>query len=116
MQAARIEFPFSSVGATENALLAAVLAKGTTYLINCAVEPEITHLCYFLQAMGAEIGGIGTAGNLDSGRSGTAGCGISDSGGQDRGGNLSVCCGGNERAGDAEKCSGAGNAGSSGSI
>lgn len=60
MQAARIEFPFSSVGATENALLAAVLAKGTTYLINCAVEPEITHLCYFLQAMGAEIGGIGT--------------------------------------------------------
>ena len=55
-----IEFPFPSVGATENTLLAAVLAKGTTRLINCAREPEIIHLCHFLQAMGAEIGGIGT--------------------------------------------------------
>ena len=53
-------FPISSVGATEQAILAAVLAKGTTILRNCAREPEIIHLCEFLQAMGAEIGGIGT--------------------------------------------------------
>lgn len=60
MKGAGIEFPLSSVGATENALLSAVLARGTTWLKNCAVEPEIVHLCHFLQAMGAEIGGIGT--------------------------------------------------------
>lgn len=57
---ARICFPISSVGATENGILAAVKARGTTLLENCALEPEITHLCHFLQAMGAEIGGIGT--------------------------------------------------------
>ncbi|HIS26425.1 MAG TPA: UDP-N-acetylglucosamine 1-carboxyvinyltransferase [Candidatus Pullilachnospira intestinigallinarum] len=56
----RICFPISSVGATENGILAAVKARGTTLLENCALEPEITHLCHFLQAMGAEIGGIGT--------------------------------------------------------
>lgn len=56
----RICFPISSVGATENAILAAVKARGTTLLENCALEPEISHLCHFLQAMGAEIGGIGT--------------------------------------------------------
>lgn len=60
LEGKNIEFPFPSVGATENTLLAAVLARGTTRLINCAREPEITHLCHFLQAMGAEIGGIGT--------------------------------------------------------
>ena len=60
MQGTEIEFPFSSVGATENGLLAAVKAKGITRLKNCAMEPEIYHLCRFLQAMGAEIRGIGT--------------------------------------------------------
>lgn len=60
MKGAQIVFPMSSVGATENGLLAAVMAEGTTVLENCAVEPEIVHLCHFLQAMGAEIGGIGT--------------------------------------------------------
>lgn len=60
MEGAHIVFPISSVGATENALLGAVLARGTTWLENCAAEPEITHLCRFLQAMGAEISGIGT--------------------------------------------------------
>ena len=60
LQGTTVEFPVSSVGATENALLAAVKAKGETVLKNCALEPEIRHLCYFLQAMGAEIGGIGT--------------------------------------------------------
>lgn len=53
-------FPKVSVGATENAVLTAVAAEGTTVLHNCAVEPEITHLCGLLTAMGAEIEGIGT--------------------------------------------------------
>ena len=60
MQGTEITFPFSSVGATENGLLAAVKAKGITRLKNCAAEPEIYHLCRFLQAMGSEIRGIGT--------------------------------------------------------
>lgn len=55
-----ILFPISSVGATENALLAAVCAKGVTVLKNAAKEPEITALCRFLTAAGAEIEGIGT--------------------------------------------------------
>ncbi|MFR8249586.1 MAG: hypothetical protein ACLVAT_11135 [Lachnospiraceae bacterium] len=49
------------MGATENALLAGSYAHGEPrYLNNCALEPEIMHLCHFLQAMGAEIRGIGT--------------------------------------------------------
>lgn len=55
-----IIFPISSVGATENALLAAVSAKGVTVLKNAAKEPEITALCRFLTAAGAKIEGIGT--------------------------------------------------------
>lgn len=54
-------FPVVSVGATENALMAAVLAKGTCELKNAAREPEIVDLCNLLTAMGAEIDGIGTA-------------------------------------------------------
>ena len=50
-----INFPDRSVGATEQALLAAVLAEGETVLRNCAREPEITWLCRFLQKMGARI-------------------------------------------------------------
>lgn len=53
-------FPFVSVGATENAILSAVRAKGISILKNCAMEPEILHLCELLQAMGAEIRGVGT--------------------------------------------------------
>lgn len=60
LSGAHIRFPLSSVGATENALLAGVTAQGETLLENCAREPEIRHLCFFLQAMGAEIRGIGT--------------------------------------------------------
>ncbi|NCC42761.1 MAG: UDP-N-acetylglucosamine 1-carboxyvinyltransferase, partial [Clostridia bacterium] len=60
LQAAEVNFPLSSVGATENGVIAAVLSRGTTRLKNCATEPEIIHLCHFLQALGAEIGGIGT--------------------------------------------------------
>jgi len=54
-------FPVVSVGATENALMAAVLAKGTSHLKNAAREPEIVDLCHMLVAMGAEIEGIGSS-------------------------------------------------------
>jgi len=50
-------FERRSVGATENAVLAAVCADGVTILENCAKEPEIVHLCRLLRAMGAEIEG-----------------------------------------------------------
>jgi UDP-N-acetylglucosamine 1-carboxyvinyltransferase len=55
-----IRFPFVSVGATENALMAAVLAKGTTVIENAAREPEITDLAKCLIAMGARIDGLRT--------------------------------------------------------
>ncbi len=56
----RIDFPISSVGATGNAVMAAVLAEGKTVLGNAAREPEISSLCEFLVAMGARIDGIGS--------------------------------------------------------
>jgi UDP-N-acetylglucosamine 1-carboxyvinyltransferase len=55
-----ITFPIVSVGATENALMAAALASGETVIDNAAREPEIVDLCHCLVAMGAEIEGIGT--------------------------------------------------------
>lgn len=55
LHGAEIEFPFPSVGATENVLLAAVLAKGRTVIKNAAVEPEIMNLVEMLRAMGAKI-------------------------------------------------------------
>lgn len=55
------DFPVVSVGATENALMAAVLANGTSRLFNAAREPEIVDLCNLLLAMGAEIEGVGTS-------------------------------------------------------
>ncbi|RDC74721.1 UDP-N-acetylglucosamine 1-carboxyvinyltransferase [Rhodovulum sp. 12E13] len=61
LKGARVVFPLVSVGATENALLAATLAKGTTVLENAAREPEIVDLARCLRAMGARIGGEGTA-------------------------------------------------------
>ena len=57
---ARIRLPFPSVGATENVILLAVRAEGTTVLENAAREPEITELCRFLCSMGARIKGAGT--------------------------------------------------------
>ena len=54
-------FPVVSVGATENVLMAAVLAKGTSVIHNAAREPEIVDLCNMLVAMGAEIEGIGSS-------------------------------------------------------
>ncbi|PVX28764.1 UDP-N-acetylglucosamine 1-carboxyvinyltransferase [Sphingomonas pokkalii] len=56
----RYRFPVVSVGATENALMAAVTARGTSVLDNAAREPEIVDLCNLLVAMGAVIRGIGT--------------------------------------------------------
>ncbi|MBT8154648.1 UDP-N-acetylglucosamine 1-carboxyvinyltransferase [Epibacterium ulvae] len=56
-----IDFPFASVGATENALLAAVLAKGTTVINNAAREPEIVDLVQCLRKMGAQIEGEGAS-------------------------------------------------------
>src|SRR3712207_1204651 len=52
---------FPSVGATENLLMAAVLAKGTTVIDNAAREPEIVDLCHLLSQIGARIGGAGTS-------------------------------------------------------
>ncbi|MFC0634189.1 UDP-N-acetylglucosamine 1-carboxyvinyltransferase [Brevundimonas balnearis] len=60
LKGAEIEFPFVSVGATEHALLAAVLAEGTTVLRRAACEPEIGDLAHCLNAMGARIEGIDT--------------------------------------------------------
>ncbi|WP_341705234.1 UDP-N-acetylglucosamine 1-carboxyvinyltransferase [Ferrovibrio sp.] len=60
LKGAVIRFPMVSVGATENLLMAAALAEGTTVLENAAREPEITDLCHCLVAMGASIEGIGS--------------------------------------------------------
>ena len=60
LRGAVVEFPFISVGATENALMAATLAKGTTVLKNAAREPEIVDLARCLRKMGAQIEGEGT--------------------------------------------------------
>jgi UDP-N-acetylglucosamine 1-carboxyvinyltransferase len=60
LRGAEIEFPFVSVGATEHALLAAVLANGTTVLKRAAREPEIGDLARCLIAMGAKIEGLDT--------------------------------------------------------
>jgi UDP-N-acetylglucosamine 1-carboxyvinyltransferase len=60
LSGAEIVFPTVSVGATENLLMAAALAKGETRLINAAREPEITDLARCLIAMGADIEGLGS--------------------------------------------------------
>ncbi len=60
LRGAAIEFRMPSVGATKNAMLAAVLADGTTTLKNVAMEPEVVDLANFLVAMGAKIKGQGT--------------------------------------------------------
>ncbi len=60
MRGTRFDFPISSVGATGNLLMAAVLARGTTEITNAAIEPEITQLAEMLVAMGAQIEGVGT--------------------------------------------------------
>ena len=61
LRGAQIWLDFPSVGATENILMAAVLAKGTTVIDNAAREPEIVDLCRMLVSMGAQIEGIGSS-------------------------------------------------------
>ena len=61
LKGAEIVFPFVSVGATETAMMAATLAKGTTKIVNAAREPEISDLGNCLIAMGAEIWGLGSS-------------------------------------------------------
>ncbi|MEN0644989.1 UDP-N-acetylglucosamine 1-carboxyvinyltransferase [Alkalicoccobacillus gibsonii] len=60
LQGAKIYLDFPSVGATENIIMAAVLAEGTTILENVAEEPEIVCLANYLNAMGAKVRGAGT--------------------------------------------------------
>ena len=60
LKGAKIELDFPSVGATENILTAAVLAKGKTILENAAREPDLVDIGNFLNSMGAEIEGLGT--------------------------------------------------------
>ncbi len=59
LKGCKIRFPFESVGATANTIMAAVLAKGTTELVNVAREPEIIDLCTCLKSMGCQIEGEG---------------------------------------------------------
>lgn len=61
LKGANILFDFPSVGATENVIMAAVKAEGTTVLENVAREPEIVDLCNFLTSMGAKIEGVGSS-------------------------------------------------------
>jgi UDP-N-acetylglucosamine 1-carboxyvinyltransferase len=61
LHGATIWLDFPSVGATENLVMAAVLAKGTTEIDNAAREPEIVDICTMLTAMGAKIDGAGTS-------------------------------------------------------
>ncbi|MEW5783558.1 MAG: UDP-N-acetylglucosamine 1-carboxyvinyltransferase [Bacillota bacterium] len=60
LQGAHIYLDYPSVGATENIVAAATLARGTTFLENAAVEPEIVDLANFLNSMGARVSGAGT--------------------------------------------------------
>ncbi|WP_433503937.1 UDP-N-acetylglucosamine 1-carboxyvinyltransferase [Pseudonocardia halophobica] len=61
LHGAQIWLDFPSVGATENILMAAVLAEGTTVIDNAAREPEIVDLCVMLQQMGAKLEGVGSS-------------------------------------------------------
>ncbi|MEY2974810.1 MAG: UDP-N-acetylglucosamine 1-carboxyvinyltransferase [Actinomycetota bacterium] len=61
LHGADVSFAFPSVGATENVVMAAVLADGTTTIDGAAREPEIVDLCEFLIGLGARIDGVGTS-------------------------------------------------------
>ncbi|MBX2809267.1 MAG: UDP-N-acetylglucosamine 1-carboxyvinyltransferase [Cellvibrionaceae bacterium] len=74
LQGAHIFMDTVTVGGTENLLMAAVLAQGTTVLENAAREPEVVDLVQCLQAMGAEIEGIGTATLVIRGVKSLTGC------------------------------------------
>lgn len=74
LKGAKINLSFPSVGATENIMLAAVLAKGDTVIYNAAREPEISDLAGFLNACGAKVSGAGTGTILVSGVERLHGC------------------------------------------
>ena len=61
LKGGHIDFPFNSVGATEHAMLAAVLAQGETVMTNAACEPEMVDLAECLNKMGAKVSGAGTS-------------------------------------------------------
>ena len=61
LKGTRVTMDVVTVGGTENLLMAATLAEGTTILENCAIEPEVVDLAECLVKMGAKISGIGTA-------------------------------------------------------
>lgn len=67
LKGAKLKLPVASVGATENILLAAVMAEGETLLEGAAREPEVVALCHFLRCCGADIRGIGSSRLLISG-------------------------------------------------
>lgn len=62
LKGAVVDFPFSSVGATQNVVMAAATARGTTVIRNAAREPEVVELCNFLNAAGADIDMTGLCG------------------------------------------------------
>ncbi|MGR4000271.1 MAG: UDP-N-acetylglucosamine 1-carboxyvinyltransferase [Alphaproteobacteria bacterium] len=68
LQGGEIVFPVPSVGATENALMASVLARGESRIVNAAREPEVVDLARCLVSMGAEIAGIGSSTLLVQGK------------------------------------------------
>ena len=74
LRGGNVYLDFPSVGATENILMAAALARGTTRIENAAKEPEIADLCDFLTQMGAHISGGGTSTILIEGRETLHGC------------------------------------------
>ena len=74
MHSGEVHLDYPSVGATENILMAAALARGTTRIENAAKEPEIADLCDFLTQMGAHISGGGTSTILIEGRETLHGC------------------------------------------
>jgi UDP-N-acetylglucosamine 1-carboxyvinyltransferase len=74
LRGAEVTFPIPSVTGTENLLMAATLAEGTTVLRNCAEEPEITDLADMLRSMGASIQGAGTDRIVVEGRESLDGC------------------------------------------
>ena len=74
LKGARVSFEFPSVGATENVMMAAVLAQGESILENCAKEPEIVDLARCLRAMGAELEGEGTETITIQGKPSLHGC------------------------------------------
>lgn len=74
LKGARVQFEFPSVGATENVMMAAVLASGESVLENCAKEPEIVDLAQALRAMGAQIEGEGSETIRIQGKASLHGC------------------------------------------